>query len=130
MAVSLLRPYGGLAAGSVTAFPASTEAAMVAQGIAATSAATPTTGAYTTGEFAGRAAIAAGSSSVVVTNPNVNAQTKIYAVVAQAAADTTLLRVERILPAAGSFTIYGTANATATTVIDWSIVSLGETVIV
>lgn len=126
MAVSLLRPYGGIASGSVTAFPASTETAMIAQGIAASSAATPTTGAYTTSEFAGRAAIAAGASSVVITHPMVNANSKIWAVVAQAAADGTLLRVERTVPAAGSFTIYGTANATATTVIDWAIVSCGE----
>jgi hypothetical protein len=66
-------------------------------------------------------AIAAGSSSVVVTNANVDANSKIYAVVNQAAADGTLLRVERIVPAAGSFTIFGTANATATTSIDWTL---------
>jgi hypothetical protein len=126
MTVALIRPYGGLAAGAITAFPPSTEAALIAQGIATNSAAAPSTGAYTTGEFAGRAAIAAGASSVVVTNPNVTAASKIWAVVAQAAADGTLLRVERIVPAAGSFTIYGTANATATTVIDWAIVSCGE----
>lgn len=130
MAVSLVRPYGGIAAGTITAFPASTEAAMIAQGLATNSAATPTTGAYTTSEFAGRGAIAAGASSLVVTHPTVNAQSKIYAVVAQAAADGTLLRVERVVPAAGSFTIFGTANATATTVIDWTIVSLGEAPIV
>ena len=43
-------------------------------------------------------------------------------VVAQAAADGTLLRVERVVCAAGLFTIFGTANATATTFIDWAIV--------
>lgn len=126
MAVSLNRPYGGLAAGAITAFPPSTETALIAQGLAATSAAAPSTGAYTTGEFAGRAAIGAAASSVVVTNPYVNAQSKIWAVVAQAAADGTLLRVERVVPAAGSFTIFGTANATATVIIDWAIVSCGE----
>ena len=126
MAVSLNRPYGGLAAGAITAFPASTEAALIAQGIAANSAAAPSTGAYTTAEFAGRAAIAAAASSVVITNPNVNANTKIWAAVNQVAADGTLLRVERIVPAAGSFTIFGTANATATTVIDWAIISCGQ----
>jgi len=56
---------------------------------------------------------------VVVTNNLVTAESKVFAVVSQAAADGTLLRVERVLCAAGSFTIYGTANATATTTIDW-----------
>lgn len=118
--------YGAYAAGSIVTLPKSTEDALVAQGRATVSVAAPTTGAQSSNEFAGRAAIAAGSSSVVVTNPFVNINSKIYAVVAQAAADGTLLRVERIVPAAGSFTIYGTANATATTVIDWSIISCGE----
>jgi hypothetical protein len=126
MTVLLSRPYGAYASGAVVSLPLSTETALIAQGIATTSAAVPTTGAQSSNEFSGRAAIAAGSSSVVVTCPWVNANSKVYAVVAQAAADGTLLRVERILPAAGSFTIYGTANATATTVIDWSIISCGE----
>lgn len=124
--LSSAKGYGQFAAGSIVTLPASTEAALIAQGLATTSAAAPTTGAYATNEYSGRAAIAAGASSVVITNPFVNANSKIYAVVAQAAADGTLLRVERILAAAGSFTIYGTANATATTVIDWAIVSCGE----
>lgn len=124
--LSSAKGYGQLAAGSVVTLPASTESALIAQGLATTSAATPTTGAYSTNEFSGRAAIAAAASSVVITNPFVNANSKIWAVVAQAAADGTLLRVERVVPAAGSFTIYGTANATATTVIDWAIVSCGE----
>jgi hypothetical protein len=49
------------------------------------------------------------------------------AVVAQTTADTTLLRVERVVPAAGSFTIYGTANATATTRIDWCVINNSPT---
>lgn len=126
MTVSLNRAYGAYPSGAIVTLPASTEASLIAQGIAVTSAAAPTTGAQSSNEFAGRAAIAAAASSVVVTNPFVNASSKIFAVVAQAAADVTLLRVERIVPAAGSFTIYGTANATATTVIDWGIISCGE----
>jgi hypothetical protein len=51
----------------------------------------------------------------------VDANSHVTAKVAQAAADGTLLRVERVLCAAGSFTIFGTANATATTLIDWEI---------
>lgn len=130
MTVLLNRPYGGLAAGAITAFPPSTEAALIAQGIAANSAAAPSTGAYTTAEFSGRAAIAAGASSVVITHPLINANSKIWACINQAAADGTLLRVERIVPAAGSFTIFGTANATATTVVDWAIISCGEAPII
>lgn len=121
--ILLNRAYLGYAAGAIVQLPTNVESALIAQGIAVTSAGPVTTGAVTTTASQGRAAIAAGSSSVVVTNANVTAESRIYAVVAQAAADGTLLRVERILPAAGSFTIYGTANATATTTIDWIILN-------
>jgi hypothetical protein len=126
MTVALTSPYGAYASGAVVSLPKSTEDALVTQGRASSSSAAPTTGAVSSNEFSGRVAIAAGASSLVVTCPWVTVNSKIYAVVAQAAADGTLLRVERILPAAGSFTIYGTANATATTVIDWAILSCGE----
>jgi hypothetical protein len=126
--LSSQRGYAGYAAGTIAAFHPTTESALIAQGLATNSAAVPTTGAVTTSEFSGRCAIAAGSSSVVITNPNVAATMKVAAVINQAVADTTLLRVERVVPAAGSFTIFGTANATATTVIDWWIVlDSGET---
>jgi hypothetical protein len=75
----------------------------------------------------GSCAIAAGASSVVITNPYVTASSFVMAVVAQTTADTTLLRVERVVPAAGSFTIYGTANATATTRIDWCVINNSPT---
>ena len=120
MTVLLSRPYSGIAAGVTVTLPDSTEAALIAQGLASTAAATATsTGAQTMNVLTGKAAIAAGSSSVVITNALVTAGSKVVAYVAQAAADGTLLRVERVVPAAGSFTIYGTANATATTLIDW-----------
>ena len=122
MTVLLNRPYDQLASGAIGEFPASTEAALIAQGIATSSALTPTVGAYSTSQSQGTAAIAAGASSVVVTNPLVTANSKVNAYVAQAAADGTLLRVERVVAAAGLFTIFGTANATATTVIDWAII--------
>lgn len=130
MTVLLNKSYGALAAGAIVELPASTEAALIAQNIAQNSASTPTVGAYSSNEFSGTAAIAAGASSVVITNPWVTASSKVFAVVAQAAADGTLLRVERVVTAAGSFTIFGTANATATTVIDWAIVSGGEAPII
>ena len=116
--------YKGYLAGTVVNLPASEEAALVAQGLAATSAvASTTTGAVTANVRSGICAIAAGASSIVITNELVNASTKINAYVSQASADGTLLRVERIVAAAGSFTIYGTANATATTLIAWFIES-------
>ena len=122
MTVLLYTPYGSLASGSIAKLPASTEAALIAQGLATTSAGPVTVGAYTTLQSQGTCAIAAGASSVVITSAFVTANSKVLAVVAQAAADGTLLRVERVVAAAGSFTIFGTANATATTVIDWAII--------
>lgn len=113
----------GQAAGTVAVFPASTEGAIVAQGLGSVSAAVPTVGAYTTNATRGFAAIAIGASSVVITNPNVDITSNIRAQVAQTTADATLLRVERVVPAAGSFTIFGTANATAATVVSWDIVN-------
>lgn len=117
--ILLSKTYKGYASGTIVQLPTQEEAALIAQGFATTSAGPVTTGAVTTTATSGRVAIAAGASSLVVTNPNVDANSKIFAVVNQAAADATLLRVERIVPAAGSFTIYGTANATAATTIDW-----------
>ena len=125
MTVLLSRPYAGYSAGQTIQVPTSLENSIVANGFgtvvstAAASAVTP--GALSTTLPAGRCTIAAASSSVVVTNPMVDVNSKIQAVINQAAADTTLLRVERIVPAAGFFTIYGTANATAAVSIDWAI---------
>lgn len=128
MAVLLNKDYAGYAAGTVRQLRTSTETALIAQGLAASSSAAITTGAVTTTEMQGRVSIAAGASSLVVTNPNITTESKVFAVVAQAAADGTLLRVERIVCAAGSFTIYGTANATAATLIDWMVLNpLGVT---
>jgi len=121
----------GYLAATVVNLPSNVETALVAQGLASTSAvASTTTGAVTANITSGIAAIAAGSSSVVITNNLVDASTKIIAYVSQASADATLLRVERIVAAAGSFTIYGTANATATTLIAWSLImQQGESVL-
>lgn len=123
MTVLLNRAYAGYASGAVVELEASTEAALIAQGFAVTSSAVPTVGAATANVNSGSAAIAVGASSVVITNALVNASSKIWACVGQAAADGTLLRVERVVPAAGSFTIFGTANATAATVVDWCILN-------
>lgn len=127
MTVSLTRAYAGYPAGQIVELPASTEAALVAQNLASFSSSAPTTGAVTANMMRGSCAIAAGSSSVVITNPYVTESSSVFAVVAQAAADATLLRVERVLPANGSFTIFGTANATATTRIDWCVINNSPT---
>lgn len=125
MTALLIRPYAGYSVGQTIQLPTLTENALIAQGIATlvatTASAATTQGAVTTLLPAGRATIAIGASSVVITNAGVDVNSKIFAVINQAAADGTLLRVERIVPAAGSFTIYGTANATAATVVDWAI---------
>ena len=123
MAVTLLRAYSGYPQGQVVELTANEEVSLIAQGLASTSLITAiTTGAVTCTRTSGVVAIPAGSSSVVITNPLINANTSVFAVVAQATADATLLRIERIVTAAGSVTLYGTANATATTLVDWSIV--------
>lgn len=131
MTVLLKNGYAGYLAGTTVMLPTNVETALIAQGLASSaSSANITTGAVTANVVSGRAAIAAGASSVVITNNLVDANSKVFAVVAQAAADGTLLRVERVLCAAGSFTIYGTANATATTFVDWSIISAPGDVII
>jgi len=76
-----------------------------------------TPGAATINSARGRCAIAAAASSVVITNSYVTASSVVLAVIDQAAADATLLEVVRVTPAAGSFTIYGNAAATATTTV-------------
>lgn len=122
MAVLLNKAYAGSVAGSIREYSAELEAALIAQGIATASVVgSVTTGAQTSDTWSGTAAVPIGASSVVITNSLITANSKVWACVAQAAADGTLLRVERVLCAAGSVTIYGTANATAITLIDWAI---------
>ena len=124
MAVTLNRAYEGYLTGTVVNLPTNIETALIAQGLAATATrANTTTGAVTYNGMQGTCAIAAGSPSIVITTNKVDANSIVIAYVSQAAADGTLLRVERVLPAAGSFTIYGTANATATTLVSWAIIS-------
>jgi hypothetical protein len=120
--VLLSRSYAGYLAGTIVELPKSTEDALIAANQATTNAGPATSGPVTTTALSGSVTVAAAAASLVVTNPNVTVQSIIFAVVAQAAADGTFLRVERVVPAAGSFTIYGTAAATAATVVDWAII--------
>lgn len=121
--ILLNKSYAGYTSGTIVELPASVEAALIASGGAVDSAGPVTPGNVTTTANQGRVGIAAGASSVVVTHAAVNKQSVVTADVAQAAADGTLLRVERVVPADGSFTIYGTANATAAVSIKWAIVN-------
>lgn len=119
MTVSLNRAYAGYAAGSIASFDSPTETALVQQGFGTVTASLPTAGAMTTTQPNGRAVIATGTLSVVITNPAITPQSKVSAFINQATADTTLTSVMRVVPALGSFTIYGNANATAPVAVDW-----------
>lgn len=124
MSVTLNRAYGGLNAGQTAEFSQELEAALVAQGLAvAATANTATSGPLTQNTWNGTAIIPIASSSVVITNSLINANSYVHAVVSQAAADGTLLRVERVVCGAGLVTIYGTAAATAATTIAWAILT-------
>jgi hypothetical protein len=116
--------YAGYLAGTTVELPFSVEAALIAQGLAAAApVANITPGPVTANVQQGVVGIPAGAASVVVTNNQITPNSTVMAVVSQAAADATCLRVERIVCGAGQFTIYGTANATATTLVDWAILN-------
>ena len=118
--ILLNRSYAVYASGTIVQLSTSAEASLVAQGLASVSAGPVPSGAVTAnGQNQGRVTFAIGAVSLVVTNSSVTAESKVSAVVSQAVADTTLLRIERIVCANGSFTLYGTAAATAATVVDW-----------
>lgn len=74
-------------------------------------------GAATQNTYSGRVAIAAGASSVVVTNSRITSTSKVFAVLQTV--DATLTQVLSVVPASGSFTVHGNANATAATNIAW-----------
>lgn len=118
--ILLNHAYKGALAGTIIQLQTSEEAALVAQGIASVSTGTPVAGAVTLNSLQGRVVVAAGATSVVVTNSLVDASSKIWAVVAQATGDAVATSVLRVVPTAGSFTIY-TLTATADTQIDWSV---------
>ncbi len=73
----------------------------------------------------GRMAIAAGSSSVVLTNAQLgNAQCSLFVFINQGTADATLTRIDRVSVTTGSATIYGNAVATGNVVIDFITASI------
>lgn len=82
---------------------------------------TGTVGAVQIDKPAGRAIIALGASTVVVTNSLVTANSIVIAQLA--AVDATLTFVKAVVPAAGSFTIHGNANATANCAVNFLVIS-------
>jgi hypothetical protein len=124
MTVLLSRAYQGYSAGQTVELATSTEAALIAQGLATAALTTnTTTGALTANAPKGNCAIAAGQSSVVITNSFVDANSVVFATIAQASADTTLTSIVRIVCSAGQFTLFGNANATATVLVDWAVIT-------
>lgn len=122
MAILLNRAYMGLLAGTIVGLTTDTDRALVAQGLgtlAAKSSITP--GNVTANVLSGAVAIPAGANSVTINNSFIDTNTKVLANIAQAAADGTLTRIARVVPAVGSVTIYGDANATAAVIVDWVI---------
>lgn len=126
MTVSLNRSYSGMPAGSIVTLNPSTEAALIAQNLANASALQPTAGNVNSTEHNGRVTFAAGATSVTVTNAMVNPTSKVSARINQAVADTGLTGI-RVVPAIGSFTIYGNAAAAAAVAVDWELASTGLT---
>lgn len=119
------RGYGGYLPATIVQLQTVTEAALVAQGMATTSAGPVTPGAVTTTMTSGRVGIAAAGTSVVVTNAAFTTESKFIAFLSNAAADTTATSVTRITPANGSVTFTVNAGATAAVSIDWALVLLG-----
>lgn len=135
--ITLIRPYAGFPAGAVVEFSKELEASLVGQGLASTSSGPVTPGAQTQQVpinpalpcLAGTAAIAAGSSSVVITNPALNANCKAFAQISQATADGTATSIVRAVcadgagGAPGTLTIFANANATAATEVSYLVVA-------
>lgn len=122
--ILLNRPYAGYLAGSVVQLSSQEEAALIAQGLAFTSAGPVTAGAYSTTKTTGRAGVAAAGSSVVVSNPTFTPESRFTAYLSNAAADGTALYVSRIIPANGSVTFVLNAAATGVVAIDWALTSV------
>ncbi len=67
----------------------------------------------------GRLAIAAGASSVILTNTQIaNANTTVLAIINQASADATLTHIQRAVTGTNTVTIHGNAAATSNVIVD------------
>lgn len=115
--------YGGYPSGSIVEFPASTEAALIASGQAIPSTGPATPGPVTTNAKQGSVTFAAGTSSLVITNAKFAPQSLVHAYISQVAADATALRVERVIAADMTVTIYLNAAATAAVSVKWALLN-------
>lgn len=122
--ILLSKSYAGYAAGTIVQLPTQEESALIAQGLATTSAGPVTAGAVTTTKTSGRVGIAAAGTSVVVTNSAFTTESRFLAYLSNAAADGTALYITRITPAAGSVTFTVNAGATAAIAIDWLLLTV------
>ncbi len=81
-----------------------------------------TPGNATANALRGQAAFAAGSNACIITDSQVKPTSTIVPVL-DATADATLTQILRVVPAAGSFTVYGNANATGNPTFTWLVVN-------
>lgn len=117
--VLLNRPYGGYPSGVIVQLSTVEETALVAQGLASSSVGPVTPGNVSTDRWAGRVGIAAGGTSVTITNPRIDANSKFGVAFSNAASDATAQTLAGITPSAGSVTIRVNAAATAAIALDW-----------
>jgi hypothetical protein len=80
-----------------------------------------TPGNRTVNKARGKNAFAIGAATVVVTNSFVTVDSQIVCTLEFG--DATLTQILRCIPAAGSFTITGNANATAATKFSWMVIN-------
>ena len=80
-----------------------------------------TAGARTVNRSRGKNAIALGAASVVITNSLVTVNSQIICNLEFV--DATLTFIKAVIPAAGSFTITGNANAAADTKFSWLVIN-------
>jgi hypothetical protein len=121
--ITLIRAYSGYAAGTIVQLSTQAEAALIAQGLATTSAGPVTAGNVTTTEVAGRLGIAAAGTAVVLTNPRITTESKFVAYFSNVAGDATATSF-RITPAAGSVTFTLNAASTGIVAIDWALLMI------
>ena len=119
--ILLSKSVMGYASGSIVQMTTNQEAALIVQGVATASAGPVTPGAVTTTAIQGRVGISAAGTSVVISNPSFTTESKVFAMLSNAAADGTAFGIARITPAAGTVTITLLAAATAAVSIDWSL---------
>ena len=118
------RGYAGYLPATIAQFQTSEELVLVNQGLGTASAGPVTPGNVITSKTSGRVGIAAAGTSVVISNPAIDANSKVYAYLSNAAADTTALYITRITCTAGTCTINVNAATTAAVSIDWALMLL------